>query len=143
MFQFVTFLFLSKKGVTPVVPMDTPEQLLEKIQALIQRNPKYKFEAYSFILAALHYTMMGIKPPRHISCREFCEGIRRYAVDQFGPMARTVLEYWGIRETLDFGHIVFALVEIGLMRKTEEDSLDDFKDSYPFNTAFDTRTIFD
>ena len=58
-------------------------------------------------------------------------------------MARTVLEYWGIRETLDFGHIVFALVDIGLMRKTEEDSLDDFKDSYPFNTAFDTRTIFD
>lgn len=123
--------------------MDTPEELLEKIQALINQDSKYKFEAYSFILAALHFTMAGMKPPRHITGREFCEGIRRYAVDQFGPMARTVLEHWGIKETLDFGHIVFALVEIGLMRKTEEDKLDDFRDVYQFATAFDAKTLFE
>ena len=58
-------------------------------------------------------------------------------------MAKTVLEHWGIKETLDFGKIVFALVEIGLMRKTNEDSLDDFKEIYDFNQAFDSKVVFD
>ena len=123
--------------------MDTPEKILEKIQKLIDSNPQYKFEAYSFMLAALHYTMSSFPEPRHITGREFCEGIRRYAIDQFGPLARTVLEYWGIKKTLDFGKIVFALVDVGLMRKTEEDSLDDFKDAYDFRQAFDSKVIFD
>ena len=123
--------------------MDTPEEILEKIQKLIDSNPQYKFEAYSFILAALHFTMTALPSPRHITGQEFCEGIRRYAIDQFGPLARTVLEYWGIQETLDFGKIVFALVDIGLMRKTEEDTLDNFKEVYDFKTAFDNKLIFD
>ena len=123
--------------------MTSPEELLERIQKLIDQNPQYKFEAYSFILASLHHTMSKMPKPRHITGREFCEGIRLYATDQFGPLARTVLEYWGIHETLDFGKLVFALVEIGLMRKTEEDSLDDFKNVYNFKVAFDYKMMFD
>jgi len=115
---------------------NTPEQILEKIQRLIDQSPQYKFEAYSFILSALHFTMTALPQPRHITGREFCEGIRKYAIDQFGPLARTVLEYWVIKATLDFGKLVFALVDIGLMRKTEEDSLDDFKNVYDFESAF-------
>ncbi len=123
--------------------MDSPERILAKVQQLISQNPKYKFEAYSFILAALHDTMQRIKPPRHVSGQEFCEGVRRYAIDQFGPMTQAVLEHWGLKETEDFGHVVFALVGIGLMRKTEEDSLDDFKNIYDFKTAFASKAIFD
>ena len=123
--------------------MDNPEEILAKIQKLIDRNYSYKFEAYSFVLAGLHYAMMSLSAPRHISGQEFCEGLRRYAVDQFGPLARTVLEYWGVKETLDFGKIVFALVEVGLMRKTDEDTLDDFKDVYDFETAFHNKMIFE
>lgn len=123
--------------------MDTPEQLFEKIQKLIDANPKYKLEAYAFILSALHFTMSKLSPPRHITGKEFCEGIRRYAIDQFGPMARTVLEYWGVHQTADFGRIVFALVDVGLMRKTEEDTLEDFYDVYDFQTAFDAKQVFD
>lgn len=123
--------------------MDTPEQILEKIQKLIDSNPRYKFEAYGFIMAALHFTMQSLQKPRHITGQEFCEGIRRYAIDQFGPLAGTVLEYWGIKETLDFGHLVFALVEAGLMRKTEEDSLDDFNEVYDFKTAFSNKLVFE
>jgi len=123
--------------------MTTPEEMLEKIQKLIDQNPQFKFEAYSFILAALHFTMSSLPQPRHISGKEFCEGIRRYAIDQFGPLARTVLEYWGIKETLDFGKLVFALVDVGLMRKTEEDSLDDFKNVYDFDAAFAKKLTFD
>ena len=123
--------------------MDTPDQILDKIQKLIDSNSRYKFEAYSFVMAALHFTMMSLPKPRHVSGQEFCEGIKRYAMDQFGPLAQTVLGYWGIKETLDFGHIVFALVEAGLMRKTEEDSLDDFKNVYDFKTAFSSKLVFE
>ncbi len=123
--------------------MDKPEEILAKIQKLIDRNYGYKFEAYSFVLAALHYTMMPLSSPRHISGQEFCEGLRRYALDQFGPLARTVLEYWGIHATFDFGKIVFALVEVGLMRKTDEDTLDDFRDVYEFESAFNNKMVFE
>ncbi len=123
--------------------MDTPDQILEKIKKLIDSNSRYKFEAYSFVMAGLHFTMSSLPKPRHVSGQEFCEGIKRYAMDQFGPLAQTVLEYWGIKETLDFGKIVFALVEAGLMRKTEEDSLDDFKNVYDFKTAFSGKLIFE
>lgn len=123
--------------------MDKPEEILDKIQKLIDRNYGYKFEAYSFVLAALHYTMMSLSTPRHISGQEFCDGLRRYAIDQFGPLARTVLEYWGVTETVDFGKIVFALVEVGLMRKTEEDTLEDFTAVYDFESAFHSKMIFE
>ncbi len=86
--------------------------------------------------------MKKITPPRHITGREFCGGILDYTLDQFGPMARTVLDYWGIKNTLDFGNIVFDLVEVELMRKTEEDSLDNFKDVYDFDTAFSKKSYF-
>ncbi len=122
---------------------NTPEQILDKIQKLIDQNPQYKFEAYSFILSALHFTMTALPQPRHVTGQEFCEGIRKYAMDQFGPLAHTVLEYWGIKQTLDFGKLVFALVDVGLMRKTEEDSLDDFKNVYDFKTAFDSKFVFE
>ncbi len=123
--------------------MENPEQLLDKIQKLIDLNRQYKFEAYSFVRAALHYAMTALPKPRHITGQEFCDGIRRYAIDQFGPLARTVLEYWGVHETLDFGKIVFALVEVGLMRKTEEDTLGDFTNVYDFKAAFHTKLTFD
>lgn len=123
--------------------MDKPEEILNKIQKLIDCNYGYKFEAYSFVLAALHYTMMSLPNLRHISGQEFCDGLRRYAIDQFGPLARTVLEYWGVHGTVDFGKIVFALVEVGLMRKTEEDTLDDFRDVYDFENAFHNKMIFE
>ena len=123
--------------------MTSPEELLEKIQKLIDQNPQYKFEAYSFILASLHHTMSKMSKPRHITGREFCDGIRLYAIDQYGPLARTVLEHWGIHTTLDLGKLVFALIDIGLMRKSEEDTLEDFKDVYEFKVAFDNKMVFD
>lgn len=118
------------------------DSALLKIRKLAERNSKYKLDAYSFLLSALHHTMKKINPPRHITGKEFCEGIRDYAIGQFGPMARTVLAYWGIHNTLDFGNMVFDLVEAELMRKTDEDSLDDFKDVYDFDSAF-SKNVFD
>lgn len=123
--------------------MNKTNKIFEKIQTLTEKNRKYKFEAYTFILAALHDTMKKIYPPRHITGKEFCEGIRKYALEQFGPMAKTLLEFWGIKTTTDFGRIVFDLVDVGLMRKTEEDSIEDFRNIYSFKKAFHPKLAFE
>jgi uncharacterized repeat protein (TIGR04138 family) len=75
-------------------------------------------------------------PQRHVTGQELCEAIRRYALDQYGMMALTVLNSWGIRSTGDFGEIVFNLIRIGRMRKTKHDRREDFENVYDFATAF-------
>ncbi|MGD0744369.1 MAG: Minf_1886 family protein, partial [Verrucomicrobiota bacterium] len=64
------------------------------------------------------------------------DGIRQFALQQFGPMAVTVFEEWGVRHCSDFGEIVFNMVEIGLLAKTDRDSRDDFQNGYDFTDAF-------
>jgi uncharacterized repeat protein (TIGR04138 family) len=75
-------------------------------------------------------------PIRHITGQELLEGIRQFALNQFGPMAVTVLEEWGVRNSRDFGEIVFSMVEIELLAKTENDNRDDFNNGYDFTDAF-------
>jgi uncharacterized repeat protein (TIGR04138 family) len=116
--------------------MEEMERLLKKIEEILARDSSYKFEAYSFVLAGLHFTVARLEKPRHVTGRELCEGLRDYALDQFGPMARTVLEHWGIKKTEDFGKIVFHLIDAELLRKTEEDSIRDFENLYDFESAF-------
>ncbi|MDQ7013039.1 MAG: hypothetical protein Q9O74_03985 [Planctomycetota bacterium] len=74
---------------------------------------------------------------KHVSGQELCLGLRDYAIERYGRLARTVLEHWGLYTTDDFGRIVFAMVEVGLMRKTEDDTLEDFMAVYDFAVAFD------
>jgi uncharacterized repeat protein (TIGR04138 family) len=78
-----------------------------------------------------------METPRHISGRELAEGVRDLSVEQFGPLARTVLEHWGIHATEDVGAIVFALVESGVLIKQDEDSPGDFEDVFDFDDAFE------
>ena len=113
------------------------EGFLEKIERVMKQNQQYKFEAYSFVMAALHHTVTKLPKARHITGQELCGGIREYALDQFGPLTRTVLNHWGIYKTEDFGRIVFALVEVGILRKQAEDKIEDFRDTYDFEKVFD------
>lgn len=110
---------------------------LENLEKIFKKGTGYRPEAYQFTMAALNYTVKKLKKPRHISAEELLEGIRQYALEQFGPMARTVLEHWGVTCSEDFGEIVFDLVEVGLLGKTEKDSREDFKNGYDFKVAFD------
>jgi len=116
---------------------------LKKIESILEKDSSYKFEAYTFVLAALHDTVTKLKKPRHITGQELAEGIRRYALQQFGPMAKTVLYYWGVRKTLDFGKIVFALIDVKLLSKQPEDKLEDFDRVYEFDDVFDKYQISD
>ena len=108
-----------------------------RIEKLIIKNEHYQPEAYGFVIDALRYTMEKLDEHRHVNGRELLEGIREYALEQFGPMTRTVLESWGVRETMDFGEIVFSLVEAGFMRKRRQDGKEEFRNVYDFRTAFD------
>ena len=107
------------------------------MERLRRRYPMYHETAYLFILTALHYTIERLGVARHIRGREMAAGCRDLAQERYGPMARSVLEYWGIRSTRDFGEIVFALVELGILVKEEGDSLDDFEDIFCFAEAFE------
>ena len=104
---------------------------------LRQRYPGYHETAYLFILSALHFTIERLSEPRHISGRELAEGCRDLAIERWGLMARTVLEYWGIRSTRDLGAIVFALVECGVLVKQDTDDLGDFESVFDFGAAFE------
>jgi uncharacterized repeat protein (TIGR04138 family) len=73
---------------------------------------------------------------RHVSGHELSVGLKDYAIDRYGMMAKSVLNKWGIYHTLDFGKIIFAMVEAGLMRTTEEDQLEDFDGVYDFDDVF-------
>jgi len=77
------------------------------------------------------------EPQQHVTGQELCEAIRQYALHQYGYMAKTVLNSWGIHTTGDFGEIVFNLIRFGRMRKTKEDRREDFADVYDFETAFE------
>ncbi|MBU3958592.1 MAG: hypothetical protein KKE91_01875 [Candidatus Omnitrophica bacterium] len=113
------------------------EDFYHKVKEIIGKDPRYRPDAYEFLMQALLLTQRKLKRNGHISAGELLVGIREFGLDQYGPMAKAVLEYWGIKSTEDFGEIVFNMVENGLMRKTDADSRDDFKNVYDFNQAFD------
>jgi uncharacterized repeat protein (TIGR04138 family) len=116
--------------------MSTVEDFLQKIAKIVKKHKEYKTEAYHFVMAGLNFTLTRMGEHRHLTGQELSLGIKDYVLQQFGPLARTVLEYWGIKTTFDFGKIVYYLIDAKLMTKTEEDSLDDFKDVYAFDEAF-------
>jgi uncharacterized repeat protein (TIGR04138 family) len=108
--------------------------LLEKLR---EKNPRYSDAAYLFVLSALQFAIDRLDEPRHITGQELSEAVRDLAIEQYGPMARTVLEHWGIHATSDMGAIVYALIDCRVLIKQESDSLDDFRDVFEFDDAFD------
>jgi len=74
---------------------------------------------------------------RHVTGQELCKGIRQFALEQFGYVAKAVLEEWGIYRTDDFGEMVYRLIQHQLMAKRDSDSIDDFHNVYDFHTAFE------
>lgn len=116
--------------------MKTPntEDLLDPI---LKRDPRYTENAYYFVRDALDQTVRQFDKPRHISGQELLDGIRKYALAEYGPVTKRVLSEWGIKECVDFGNIVFNLVNEGLLGKTDEDSIEDFMGGYDFTEAFD------
>jgi uncharacterized repeat protein (TIGR04138 family) len=113
----------------------------EALDKILAADPRYQREAYVFLRESLDFTQKLISKEnrnhvRHVSGKELLDGLRQYALVQFGPMTMTVLEEWGVRECKDFGELVFNMVEAGLLAKTEKDSREDFQSGYDFTDAF-------
>jgi uncharacterized repeat protein (TIGR04138 family) len=110
------------------------DEVLDRLQ---ERNPRFHARSYIFVLQALHSVIQGLDAPRHVTGQELAQGVRELALGRFGPMARTVLEHWGIHATEDVGGVVFAMVEQGILIKQEGDHPEDFTDVFDFEEAFE------
>ena len=113
----------------------------EALDSIIAKDARYSRDAYVFLRDALDYTTKQQKkikggPVRHVAGPELLQGVRQYALKEFGPMVVTVLSYWGIHCCEDIGHMVFNLIVAGIFGKTEEDTIEDFKSVYDFEEAF-------
>lgn len=124
------------------------------VAKLLKEDRRYSYDAYVFVFEGLNYAHsvldMGKEVQgravdeseedeqieRHVTGQELCEALRQVALRQFGYMAKTVLNSWGIHCTGDFGDIVFNLIRIGHMRKTDDDRREDFDDVYDFDKVF-------
>jgi uncharacterized repeat protein (TIGR04138 family) len=117
--------------------VEGPEKTMEQV---ILEDGRYPPEAFGFLheglTRAVENVHAGQDPKagqRHVSGRQLCDALAELAVDKWGMLAQTVLNHWNIHATLDFGNMVYLLVENEFMRKTEEDSLEDFRDVYDFD----------
>jgi uncharacterized repeat protein (TIGR04138 family) len=113
----------------------------EALESVVAIDPRYQRDGYVFLRDALDFTTKQQKKikgvgVRHVSGPELLDGVRQYALKEFGPMVMTVFDSWGIHSCEDIGHMVFNLIGVGVFGKTEEDSIDDFKNVYDFEEAF-------
>jgi len=109
------------------------EDALQKIGA---RDGRFHERAYLFVLAALEYAQGRLPARRHLSGAELAWACRDFALEQFGLLAPTVLGFWGVRRTEDFGTIVFSLIDAGLLARQPTDKIEDFGQVYEFGEAF-------
>ncbi len=120
--------------------MNRDRKLQEAVAGILKQDPRYHADAYEFVADAVSHMTAEMRKRegggRHISGQELLEGIRGLALDQYGPLALDVLTEWGLSRTEDFGEIVFNLVEHKLLGASEEDSRQDFANSYDFHEAF-------
>lgn len=117
----------------------------EVVKKICERDPRFQSGAYYFLRQALDYTVRQASSKKkptterghHVSGAQLLEGIREFALSQFGPLTLTVLHHWGVEKCADFGEIVFNLVESGVLGKTEDDKRSDFTELYSFHDAFE------
>ncbi len=114
---------------------------VEALNQILQEDPRYTAEAYHFLREALDFTTKMLNKPksggsRHVSGQELLEGIRRYALQEYGVMSKTVLNTWGIFRCEDFWYLTSNLIKKGILGCTPEDSIRDFEHGYDFHEAF-------
>lgn len=111
----------------------TLEDAFERIGTL---DGRFHQRGYLFVLAALEYAQGKLPARRHLTGAELAWACRDFALEQFGLLAPTVLDHWGIRSTEDLGRIVFLLIEVGLLAGQPSDKPEDFDRVYDFAEVF-------
>jgi uncharacterized repeat protein (TIGR04138 family) len=113
----------------------------EAVDRIIQEDPRYNRDVYSFVRDALDFTVKQQKKnkegvSRHVSPTQLLDGIRVFALREFGPMVMTVFNYWNVHSCEDLGHIVFNMIRKEILGKNDTDTIEQFRDGYDFNEAF-------
>ncbi len=114
----------------------------QQIRALALRDGRYSPEAFRFLFESLGHAIRlagkdnAVGPERHVTGQEVISGMRAHAAEIFGPLAAQVWRSWGIRTTMDWGRIVFLLVEHRLLNSRESDSIEDFRADFDFDETF-------
>jgi len=114
------------------------------VAQICKEDARYDRKAYDFVRLGLDHTVKEIRKKegarsgraRHVSGPELLDGLRAYALEQYGPLAKTVLNSWGVNACRDFGEIVFNLIEYNAFSKTDSDRREDFADLYDFDDVF-------
>jgi uncharacterized repeat protein (TIGR04138 family) len=113
------------------------------LDRILAREPRYPERAYLFVLAGIEFLQGGLPVRRHVTGAELSWACRDLAIKQFGLLAPSVLGYWNITGTADFGRIVFTLVDVGLLMTQPEDRLEDFVNVFEFADAFSAAQVWD
>ena len=122
---------------------DSNRNFNQIVNAIRKDDPRYARGAYFFLRQALDFSIKEMQEQekldqsRHLSGQQLLEGIRIFALEQYGPMASSVFDHWGIRNCRDFGNIVFNLVDCHVLGKTDNDCPEDFDNGYDFKVAFE------
>ena len=114
------------------------------VDAIVAADTRFERDAYLFVRDALEYTTKRLQKQQphklpaecHVSGAQLLDGLRQYALEQYGPMVVTVLDHWRVRSCEDIGHIVFNLIEAREFGKADGDSIEDFRGGYSFQDAF-------
>jgi uncharacterized repeat protein (TIGR04138 family) len=119
-------------------------EFAEIVSLICKEDARFDKKAYEFVRQGLDHTVKELRKKeaskaersRHVSGPELLQGMRIFALDQYGPLTKTVLNAWGVKRCRDFGDIVFSLIEYNVFSKTESDRPEDFADVYTFEEAF-------
>ncbi len=119
-----------------------PTQFMDAIKSVVLKDRRYDIGAYYFLKDALDFTVKKAAEDnngehRHVSAKELAQGFQSYALDEFGPMASTMMEEWGVTETLDIGNMVFLLIKEGIFGKQDSDTLEEFTNVFPLIGSLD------
>ena len=118
-----------------------PDKIRQIVNDITLKDRRFKEDAYYFLNEAVIFSAEYFSKPdfgadRHLSGPELLDGIREFTLSEFGPMSMTVLKNWGIHTTLDIGHVIFNLIDAGVLSASPQDRLGDFDAVYDFHDAF-------
>lgn len=117
------------------------QKITQTLSRITDADPRFSREAYEFIGHVVGMTIAKLAESgekRHVTGLELLENIRELALQEFGPMTSEVFKHWGLRDTMDIGYVVFNMVDNKLLSRSDNDSIEDFRDVFDFQEAFDS-----
>ena len=125
----------------------TLEEQLDIIRKICEEDDTFPPMAYCFVRDSVHKALDEIvkarrkidfndDEPPDIKGAARCRFFRDTLISRFGPCAIDVLDTWNIKKTSDFGRIIYKLISVEILGKSENDSIEDFDDVYDFTEEF-------